>query len=282
MKENITVPKLVIIGDSAYDTHRFIGEDGSHFFKTNYGGAGTYSSVPASLFYRVGLVSNAGEDFNGDKLKKFNIDLRGFHTRKDEKTSRFYNILKTRDGQEREIAAEYNERLTATFDDIPKEFLKAKYFYISTMLPKNQKQIIEKLRNHNPNVIIGVDTFEEYANSDETREVFDLADIAFVDKEFSNLIQCKSKTKVIKLGKTGCILLDREHAQKFDATVIENVVDKTGAGDCLNGVFMNLIANGYSNEVALKKAIEIATLSIKDFGILHIKDRIMTERDEAR
>lgn len=49
-----------------------------------------------------------------------------------------------------------------------------------------------------------------------------------------------------------------------------------------NGVFMNLIANGYSNEVALKKAIEIATLSIKDFGILHIKDRIMTERDEAR
>ena len=190
--------------------------------------------------------------------------------------------MKTRDGQEREIAAEYNERLTATFDDIPKEFLKAKYFYISTMLPKNQKQIIEKLRNHNPNVIIGVDTFEEYANSDETREVFDLADIAFVDKEFSNLIQCKSKTKVIKLGKTGCILLDREHAQKFDATVIENVVDKTGAGDCLNGVFMNLIANGYSNEVALKKAIEIATLSIKDFGILHIKDRIMTERDEAR
>ena len=282
MKENITVPKLVIIGDSAYDTNRFIGEDGSHFFKTIYGGAGTYSSVPASLFYRVGLVSNAGEDFNVDKLKKFNIDLRGFHTRKDEETSRFYNILKTRDGQEREIAAEYNERLTATFDDIPKEFLKAKYFYISTMLPKNQKQIIEKLRNHNPNVIIGVDTFEEYANSDETREVFDLADIAFVDKEFSNLIQCKSKTKVIKLGKTGCILLDREHAQKFDATVIENVVDKTGAGDCLNGVFMNLIANGYSNEVALKKAIEIATLSIKDFGILHIKDRIMTERDEAR
>ena len=282
MKENITVPKLVIIGDSAYDTNRFIGEDGSHFFKTNSVGAGTYSSVPASLFYRVGLVSNAGEDFNVDKLKKFNIDLRGFHTRKDEKTSRFYNILKTRDGQEREIAAEYNERLTATFDDIPKEFLKAKYFYISTMLPKNQKQIIEKLRNHNPNVIIGVDTFEEYANSDETREVFDLADIAFVDKEFSNLIQCKSKTKVIKLGKTGCILLDREHAQKFDATVIENVVDKTGAGDCLNGVFMNLIANGYSNEVALKKAIDIATLSIKDFGILHIKDRIMTERDEAR
>lgn len=45
---------------------------------------------------------------------------------------------------------------------------------------------------------------------------------------------------------------------------------------------MNLIANGYSNEVALKKAIEIATLSIKDFGILHIKDRIMTERGEER
>ena len=282
MNKNTIIPNLIIIGDSAYDTNKFICEDSSHFFKTNYGGAGIYSSVPASLFYRVGLVSNAGEDFNVDKLKKFNIDLRGFHTHKDERTSRFYNILRTKDRQERETVAEYNERLTATFDDIPKEFLKAKYFYISTMLPSNQKQIIEKLRNCNPNAIIGVDTFEGYADLNETREVFDLVDIAFVDKEFSNLIQCKSKTKVIKLGKTGCILLDREHAQKFDATVIENVVDKTGAGDCLNGVFMNLIANGYSNEVALKKAIEIATLSIKDFGILHIKDRIMTERGEER
>lgn len=282
MNSNAIIPNLIIIGDSAYDTNRFICENGSHFYKTNYGGAGIYSSVPASIFYRVGLVSNAGDDFSVDKLKKFNIDLRGFHTRKDEKTSRFYNILKTRDGQEREIAAEYNERLTETFEDIPEEFLKANYFYISTMLPKNQKQVIEKLRSHNPNAIIGVDTFEGYSDLNETREVFDLADIAFVDKEFSNLMQCKAKTKVIKLGKKGCILLDGEHSQKFNATVIENVVDKTGAGDCLNGVFMNLIANGYSNELALKKAIEIATLSIKDFGILHIKDRFMTEREEAR
>ncbi len=44
----------------------------------------------------------------------------------------------------------------------------------------------------------------------------------------------------------------------------------------------NEFTYGYSNELALKKAIEIATLSIKDFGILHIKDRIMTERGEER
>ena len=57
------------------------------------------------------------------------------------------------------------------------------------------------------------------------------------------------------------------------------MIDKTGAGDCLNGVFMNLLANSYSKENALRKAVEIATISIKDFGILKIKERLRKELD---
>lgn len=108
--------------------------------------------------------------------------------RKGEKTSRFYNLLKTKDRQERETVAEYNENLTAKFEDIPKEFLQAEYFYIATMLPSRQKELIQRLKSFNQNAIIGVDTFEGYAGLEETREVFDLADIAFVDREFVELL----------------------------------------------------------------------------------------------
>jgi len=282
MRVDNLVPNLIIIGDSAYDSNKFFYENGETEIKTNLGGSCVYASIPASMFYKVGLVSNVGEDFEIDELKRFDIDLRGVHIHEGEATSRFYNVLKTKDRQERKTIAEYNEKLTARFEDIPQEFLKAKYFFISSMMPGKQKALIEKLRTHNSNAIIGVDTFEGYADLDETSEVFNLVDIAFIDREFSRLINCKAKVKVIKLGKTGCILIDKNGIKSFPSTVIEDVVDKTGAGDCLNGVFMNFIANGNSYDFALKKAIEIATLSINDFGILNIRKRMQDEIDKQK
>lgn len=53
--------------------------------------------------------------------------------------------------------------------------------------------------------------------------------------------------------------------------VIDNVVDKTGAGDCLNGVFLNLLVNGESEESALRTAVDMATESIKQHGILGLR-----------
>ena len=89
---NIQIPNLIIIGDVSYDTNKFYYEDGTSEIKTNYGGSSIYASVPASIFFRVGLVSNAGEDIDLNKLTRFNIDLKGLHQRKNERTTRFYNI----------------------------------------------------------------------------------------------------------------------------------------------------------------------------------------------
>ncbi len=279
-KMNIETPNLIIIGDISYDTNKFYYEDGRSEVRTNYGGSSVYASVPASIFFRVGLVSNAGEDIDVSRLKHFNIDLKGLHQRKNERTTRFYNILRTRDRQERETRAEYNENLATKFEDIPPEYLSAKYFYIATMPPTVQLDIIRKLKENNPNAIIGTDTIEQYADLEETKGVFDLVDIAFIDKEFDDLLNCNAKTKIIKLGKTGCILQECGKNKRIYSKVIENVTDKTGAGDCLNGVFMNLLANGYSKEIALQKAVKIATMSIKDFGILKIKERLKKELDQ--
>ena len=69
MKLDNVIPNLVIIGDSAYDTNKFYYDDGNTMIKTNFGGSSIYASIPASVFFRVGLVSNAGEDFELDKLQ---------------------------------------------------------------------------------------------------------------------------------------------------------------------------------------------------------------------
>lgn len=273
-KTDNIIPNLVIIGDVSYDINKFFYNDGTSEIKVNFGGSSIYASVPASTFFRVGLVSNAGEDMDISKLKEFDIDLRGLHQRKNERTTRFYNILRTKDRQERETIAEYNQNLATKFSDIPEEYLQSKYFYVATMPPRIQLDIIKQLKEKNPNAIIGVDTFEQYAEIPETSEVFNLTDIAFIDKEFTSLLGCNARTKIIKLGKTGCILREKNNSKRVYSRVIEDVVDKTGAGDCLNGVFMNLVANGYKKEIALKKAVEMATLSINDFGILWIMDRL--------
>ena len=64
-------------------------------------------------------------------------------------------------------------------------------------------------------------------------------------------------------------------------TIIEDVVDKTGAGDCLNGVFLNLIANGINEEAALRIAVDTATESVKQKGIMNLRLPVrIKEREE--
>ena len=48
-------------------------------------------------------------------------------------------------------------------------------------------------------------------------------------------------------------------------------MDKTGAGDCLNGIFLNLIVNGTDAETALRTAVDMATESIKRKGIFGLR-----------
>ena len=100
---------------------------------------------------------------------------------------------------------------------------------------------------------------------------FDSVDIAFIDKEYTPLLDCKAKTKIIKYGKEGCLYYSKDKQFPVHSQVIDNVVDKTGAGDCLNGVFLNLLVNGESEESALRTAVDMATESIKQHGILGLR-----------
>lgn len=278
-KEKIKSPNLVIIGNIAYDIVDFSRVDATRDNIKTLGGACFFSTIPASFFYRVGMVGKIGNDIDINIFKKFNIDLSGIK-KVDEPTTKFYTIWNSKDGQDRLVSGEVSKKMEVGKFDIPENFLGAKHFHLTTAHPLKQLELIEFIRN-NTNATISVDTIDDFVNMKECREVFDKVDIAFIDREYKELLNCKAKTKIIKYGKNGCMYYQEGKMFVVHANIVDKVIDKTGAGDCLNGVFLNLLMNGIPEEEALKVAVDTATESVKQKGMLNFKKAdIFSEREE--
>ena len=274
---NSNVPNLIIVGNIAYDIIDFTKVEPKKKQLIDVGGACIFFFFSASLFYRVGMVGKIGNDFDKSKLYDYNIDLSGIK-QVDNPTTKFYTIWNTADGQDRTVTGEVIKEMEVGAEDIPKKFLEAKHFHITTANPSKQLEIIEFLRQ-NTSATISVDTIDDFAKQLKCKEVFDNVDIAFIDKEYTKLLDCKASKKVIKYGKRGCLYYSSEKSFPVYSQIVENVVDKTGAGDCLNGVFLNLIINGLDEEEALKIAVNVATESIKHRGILNLKNNLRFENE---
>lgn len=280
VQPQISVPNVVIIGNIAYDIVDFSRVNSSKQKIVDVGGACVFTSIPASMFSRVGIVGKIGNDFDISRLYGYNIDLSAVQ-KINRPTTRFYTYWNSEDGQDRTVIGEVAPEMEVGSQDIPQNFLGAKHFHLTTATPEKQMELIKYLRTHTK-ATISVDTIDEFAEQEQCREVFDNVDIAFIDKEYKKLINCKAPVKIIKCGKRGCIYSSNEKQFPVYSQVVEdeNVVDKTGAGDCLNGVFLNLINNGQTEEQALQVAVKVATESIKYKGIMNFKLPNLAERTE--
>lgn len=92
-------------------------------------------------------------------------------------------------------------------------------------------------------------------------------------KSILGLLDCKAPIKIIKNGKNGCSY----HSEKlnFDSKTIESkVIDKTGAGDVVTGAFLAMMSITGNPKKSLDKAVEVATISISNYGIDFLKESI--------
>lgn len=263
---------IIFIGNLAKDYNIFDRALGSQEVAINNGGASYYSAVGASRYAKVGIVSKVGSDFDLDNLRHMGIDSRGVQV-VDGETTKFYQHFHSLDGQQREFYAEINPNTNLTLKDVPSEYLKdVKYIMLSTTLPEMQLQMIKELRKVT-NAKIAVDTLLEYSNIPLTRQVFDMADIAFIDKEFNNLVHCNAPEKILKLGKEGSVYFNKTNYVVYrtpDTDIIKDVTDKTGAGDVLAGVFLAVLSQTDNPSIALTIANQVATESIKKHGVEHL------------
>lgn len=261
---------FVVVGNLSFDYNYFPTREKKEVM--NLGGATLYSGIPASLFLKVGIAANVGEDYNLSIFDKLNFDITGIKTVKG-KTTVFTQEFLSEDGQKRIFKEYVNPNTYLKPSDIPKKYLEAKYIHVCTNYPDVQLELVKYLKS-NSNAIISIDTLEDYYYDENKfeiiKEAFDLVDIAFIDKEFDKLFDCKSLIKIIKLGKNGCKYISNEKQFQVKAPICNYVVDKTGAGDCVTGVFGALKSLGYSDEEALQNAVNIATESIKKHGMFHL------------
>ena len=267
--------KVVIVGNIAFDVNTFPGRDnGKDLIIVNNGGAGYYSLIPASLFTKVGIVSRVGYDFDISLLKDENIDLTGLKIVKDSPTTKFHHTYISKDGQTRTFKPEVYQDTVIDVNDFPEEYYDADYIHIATNFPYMQKKFIDEIRKKSK-AIISIDTHEAYMEKEANyiKNIFNSVDIAFIDKEYKTLLDCDAPIKIIKKGKQGCEYISKD--KRFSAKVTESeVVDKTGAGDVVTGVFIAMLSKGYTPEESLKIAVETATKSIKDYGVDFLKFNI--------
>lgn len=262
----------VIVGNCAFDVNTFLNRDGmKEKVVTNKGGACLYSLIPASIFNKIGVVTRIGNDFDEELINKLNIDTTGL-VKVNGKSNRFIHTYLSLDGQERTFEEDINEDCMIKIEDIPDEYLDASYIHVCTNFPDIQLNTVKYLKEHSK-ALISIDTHEAYVDDPKVLEAFNLADIAFIDKEFKVLHNCDAKVKIFKLGKDGCRYVSKDKDFTAKAPKCDFVVDKTGAGDTVTGVFLALKSLGESDEDALNKACYVATLSITDYGVEHLLDK---------
>lgn len=274
--------EVVIVGNIAFDVNTFLERnDGKDITVTNKGGACLYSAIPASILTKVGIVARTGYDFDWEELEEFNIDKRGLKIIKNSKTTKFHHTYLSKDGKQRTFKPEVYEKTITKPSDIPASYYKAKYFHISTNFPDIQEKFIEKIRK-NSNALISIDTHEAYMEkeSEKIKELFDKVDIAFIDENYKELLDCKAPIKIIKMGKKGCKYIDENREFTIKAKVIENVIDKTGAGDVVTGVYLASRSKNLDEPTSLKLAVDMATASITDYGVEHLKNHNLIYKKE--
>lgn len=256
---------LVVVGHISFDEN--IIRDRKHIINS---GAAYLTSLPAALFSKkIGIVSRVGEDYPLNNLEKLGIDLTGVRVVPSGKTTRFYHKYLSEDGQERSFRAEMNVGGEIIAGDIPLQYLKSKYIHVATNLPSKQIEFIKYIREKHSKAIITIDTIEQYIDQfrDEVLKAFQMVDLVFIDKKEKSFIRdLEGKDMVIKKGGQGA---DYVHSGQIISSLAPKarVVDKTGAGDVLAGVFLTLMARGNNPQYSLDCAVKIASKSITKHGI---------------
>lgn len=255
---------LVIIGHISYDENNTM-----HGIRTVPSGGAYLVGLPASIFSKnIGIVSRIGEDYDLVNLKKLEIDLSGIKVIPGGKTTRFYHKYTTEDGSVRDFKPELNVGADLVPEDVPNQFLNSKFIHIATMPPQQQIKFVDFLKSKTK-AKLSIDTLEQYIQQwpKEVLDVFQKSDLIFVDKREYRLIgQLKEKCMIVKKGAEGAEYICAGEVLKVPAPKVE-VIDKTGAGDVLAGVFLALSARGKKPKYALQRAVNLASKSVTQFGI---------------
>lgn len=267
----------VFIGDIAFNTDITPSRT-----QTSVGGAAYYSAVGAISASRlghsrttVGVVAPVGEDFDMEYLLSRKIDVQGVPVIRGGKTCRF--VLTQHEDNTREFSAERFVAERVNTELFPSSYSHARHIHLATSLPQNYIAWMEFLSDKT-SAVISADAFEAFALQfpQETIAALNMSSMIFINEAEWNILEKHGTLRtdipwVLKKGAGGASYLDGNKEVNVKAKKV-NAIETTGAGDVLAGAFLTLLSNEYDPEQALTHAVNIASLSVTQFGVEHLID----------
>jgi len=223
------------------------------------GGASAYFSVIASkLGTKTGIVSKIGKDMPLkllDPLKESGVDTRGLKIEGDK--SRSSELIYEKNGDK---TMKYpNKGVPLTFKDIPNDYFDADIIYIAPQEWELSFQEIKKIFSQNKSLAVELAgyggahcSYHSKKNNvgfvkeilpyfkiaklsiEDCRYIFGRTDVKKIAKM---IIEWGVQVSIITLADKGAIIATANNIYEIP-TIIQNVVDRTGAGDAFAAGFM--------------------------------------------
>ena len=261
-------PELVVVGH--------VGTSIVHAGAVSWtaaGGSGyaAAASAGALIGRRAGLVATVGQDFDLGPLRSRPVDLDGI-TELPGPSAKLW--VRQYDDGSRSFSAELGVAEVVRTGTFPARYLDACFIHLGTAPPDQQLTWLEYLHERGCRALISADMFGHYVATYPTasREVCDGVDLIFMTQaEYDGLygdaqLPGPKAPLIVKRGPSGARLIVDGHPQEVEAPVPQ-LVDTTGGGEVLAGVFLALRADGLPERLALKYAVRAAASSAADYGV---------------
>ena len=237
------------------------------------GGSGYAVAASAGTIIgdRAGLVAAVGTDFDLAPLRSRGVDLDGV-TELPGPSAKLW--IREFDDGTRSFSAELGVATPVRTGTFPARYLDADYIHLGTAPPDQQLTWLEYLHERGCRAHVSADMFEDYVVTYPTtsREVCDSVDLIFMNQaEYDGLygdaqLPVPKAPLIVKRGPFGARLIVDGHPQEVEAPVAQ-LVDPTGGGEVLAGVFLALRADGLPERLALRYAVRAASSSVADYGV---------------
>jgi len=279
-------PDLVLIGHVGWATNSTASGT-----RSSLGGSGYAAAFAAAMVAGdralVGLVAQVGQDLDLQGLRHLGLSLDGLAVLPGA-SARFY--ITDHPGGTRSFRSELGVAASPRFDAFPDLYLQAAHAHLGTMPPEQQLAWLGFLRDNGFQAPISVDAFEYFVTTEPSasREVCDLADLIFINEaEYQGLYHDNDIPKppvVLKHGPRGADFISDGVSRFASAIPAVDMVDGTGAGEILAGVYLALRTCGLPQKEALSQAVRAATRSVTEFGVdgRHLARELAAIRDTAR
>jgi ribokinase len=260
--------ELVVIGHVGLSTVRTTEGEQTSLGGSGYAVAASAASLIGGL---VGLVAQVGQDFELSPLRRLGADLGGVVRLPG--ASALLHIDQFGDGT-RSFSSDLGVAATVRPGSFSRAYLGAARIHLGTAPPEQQLTWLSYLRGQGCRALISADMFEHYVinSPDASREVCDRSDLIFMNEaEHAGLYgsgqQVPKVPLVLKRGPNGASLVVDGIGEDVRAPEAD-VVDSTGGGEILAGVFLALCTAGLPEIPSLKTAVQLAAICVQEFGVL--------------